>query len=382
MRYLFLFLLLAVPLYGAAAQSVTLDNGTLTLSSGVVSLDGGTLYVGSGGLLEESGGRIDTTATLVTAPVRSFSDPATADLLGGLGFTITTTISPGDVTVTRGHTPQIQYGNPSIRRYYDVSATTNTGLDATVVFHYHEAELNSNGEADLVLFRSIDGGTTWTLAGGTVDTDANTITMSGVDSFARWTAAISTTPLPVELVTFEGRADGAAVILRWTTASETNNAGFGLQRRSASAPQWQTITFVEGQGTTGAAQSYEHRLSDLAPGTYRFRLQQVDLDGTASYSAEVTVEVGMAEAYQLTAPYPNPFTPSTAFTLSVRQTQPVRVEVVDALGRRVALLHDGVLEGGQGHAFTFEAADLPSGLYLVRAQGAAFQASRAIVLAK
>ena len=84
----------------------------------------------------------------------------------------------------------------------------------------------------------------------------------------------------------------------------------------------------------------------------------------------------------LSPAYPNPFNPTTQFTLQVPRTQEVRVEVFNLLGQRVRLLHDGPLEAGEARAFTFEAADLPSGLYLYRAQGDDFVVTRQVTLLK
>jgi len=42
-------------------------------------------------------------------------------------------------------------------------------------------------------------------------------------------------PLPVELTSFEAQVDGDAVVLRWTTLTETNNAGFEVEQRTEGA---------------------------------------------------------------------------------------------------------------------------------------------------
>ena len=87
-------------------------------------------------------------------------------------------------------------------------------------------------------------------------------------------------------------------------------------------------------------------------------------------------------AFILSAAYPNPFNPRTQFTLEVRQAQEVRVEVFNLLGQRVRLLHEGPLEAGREHHFTFEAGDLPSGLYLFRAQSENLTITRQVTLLK
>ena len=67
-------------------------------------------------------------------------------------------------------------------------------------------------------------------------------------------------------------------------------------------------------------------------------------------------------------------------TLQVAEAQAVTVAVFDALGRRVAVLHDGPLPASQAHTFTLDGADLPSGTYVVRAIGETFAASQAVTL--
>ncbi|MEM8483947.1 MAG: T9SS type A sorting domain-containing protein [Bacteroidota bacterium] len=80
--------------------------------------------------------------------------------------------------------------------------------------------------------------------------------------------------------------------------------------------------------------------------------------------------------------YPNPFNPQTTVSLSLPSTQHVRVAVYDMLGRQVALIHNGMLDANQSHSFTFDAAKLRSGAYLVRVQGESFVQSRRISLVK
>ena len=60
----------------------------------------------------------------------------------------------------------------------------------------------------------------------------------------------------------------------------------------------------------------------------------------------------------------------------------MRIEVYNLLGRRMALLHDGVLEAQQPTAITFDASGLPSGNYLIRAVGSSFVSSQQVTLLK
>ena len=186
--------------------------------------------------------------------------------------------------------------------------------------------------------------------------------------------------LPVELSAFTARLDGDAALLQWQTASETNNAGFEVQTQNADA--WLSIAFLPGAGTTAEAQNYTFRTDPLAPGTHRFRLRQIDFDGASAFSPVVELTVELPEAYRLSAAYPNPFNPRTSFELAVRQTQHVTVSVFDMLGRRVATLFDGTMTANETRSFSFDGAGLPSGLYLYRAEGETFSATRQALLLK
>ncbi|NBC15802.1 MAG: hypothetical protein GVY18_00640, partial [Bacteroidetes bacterium] len=125
--------------------------------------------------------------------------------------------------------------------------------------------------------------------------------------------------LPVELTSFDATVDGEDVILRWATASETNNAGFDVQVLDAdgAAKSWSTLAFVDGHGTTTEPRSYHHRTATLEAGTHTFRLKQIDFDGAFEYSPEVEVVIGLPEQYVVEPAYPNPFNPEATLRFAV-----------------------------------------------------------------
>lgn len=193
--------------------------------------------------------------------------------------------------------------------------------------------------------------------------------------------ACSNLALPVELTTFDALAAGHDVLLNWETASEVNNAGFEVEHRYFDGP-FEHINFVEGYGTTNQPKTYTFRAEQLEAGRHYFRLKQVDYDGTFEYSPEIEVSVELPGTFELSNVYPNPFNPQAQFSLIVARAQQARVEVYDAQGRRVALLHNGTVEANELYRFTFDAHTLPSGLYLVRVLGETFMDTRSAVLMK
>jgi hypothetical protein len=191
------------------------------------------------------------------------------------------------------------------------------------------------------------------------------------------------TPIPVELAALTATTDKQVVTLAWQTQSETNNAGFAVERRTPGGEAWTEVAFVAGAGTTAEPQSYRHEVVNVRYGTHAFRLRQIDLDGTTTVAGEVEVRVELDEPYALAA-YPNPVPASTSATIDVtaREAQHVRVVVYDVLGRRVATLFEGEVEASQTERLRMPVRGLASGLYFVRVVGDHFVGTRRITLVR
>lgn len=211
---------------------------------------------------------------------------------------------------------------------------------------------------------------------GELRSTAQDVGIGGVDDFTgAGLIQADQAALPVELVAFDAVTDGRDIVLTWQTATETNNAGFRVEKRQAQGA-FERVAFVPGAGTTTETQTYQHRLADLAPGTYAFRLQQVDTDGTVHPSPVVEATLALEDAYQLSTVYPNPVQTTAALELLVREPQTVRAVVYDAIGRQVQVLHDGPVAPHEPVPLTLGADKLPSGLYLIHIHGEAFSATR------
>ena len=209
--------------------------------------------------------------------------------------------------------------------------------------------------------------------GGFVLTSSGEIITSSVDGGNFGEAAlveIAGTGLPVEMAGFDAAKNGSSVELTWQTASETNNAGFTVQRETESG--WTSLDFVESKvagGTTTETTSYRYTVQqELDPGTHRFRLEQKDLDGSTSLSDAVTVEIGLNEALTLQSPMPNPTRTQATVEFGVKKATETSVAVYNVLGQRVKTLYQGTPQANQMRDVTFNAGSLPSGVYFVRMQ--------------
>jgi hypothetical protein len=90
---------------------------------------------------------------------------------------------------------------------------------------------------------------------------------------------------------------------------------------------------------------------------------------------------GLPGGFALSEVSPNPFRRQASLTLEVAERQAVLIEVYDGLGRRVAVVHDGALEAG-AHALVLDGTQLPAGVYVVRATGETFVATRRVTLVR
>ncbi|MGI4872968.1 MAG: discoidin domain-containing protein [Janthinobacterium lividum] len=125
------------------------------------------------------------------------------------------------------------------------------------------------------------------------------------------------TPLPVSLTSFRATLAGKTVAVKWTTASEVNNAGFEVQR-SANGTDFTALSWVAGAGNSQTMRVYQYPdASPLRPTGY-YRLKQLDLSGAATYGPVVAVQLAAGEAVSVSL-YPNP----TADQATVRWEAPI-----------------------------------------------------------
>jgi hypothetical protein len=168
--------------------------------------------------------------------------------------------------------------------------------------------------------------------------------------------------VPVELTSFTANVRNSDVDLNWATATETNNQGFQIQRKSVDK-EFEQIGYVAGFGTTTESKSYSFTDANLTAGSYTYRLKQLDFDGSYKYSKEVTVEVGSPANFELSQNYPNPFNPSTNIKYSIPENSFVNLAVYNLLGEKVSTLVNEEQTAGN-YNLNFDATGLTSGTYI------------------
>ena len=161
--------------------------------------------------------------------------------------------------------------------------------------------------------------------------------------------------LPIELVNFSPRCEQQAVICEWTTASESNNDYFTIEK-SSDASQWQAVGTVKAAGNSTNYKSYtfvDKNPANGSDGVGYYRLKQTDYDGRATYSGIQSVGCELS-AEVLT--FPNPVDK----TLTVQGLQPnTALSIVNLQG----VILNRIIANNPTQILDFS--EYPSGVYLL-----------------
>ena len=191
-------------------------------------------------------------------------------------------------------------------------------------------------------------------------------------------------PLPIQMASFTASVvRNNDVEVAWKTVSETNNYGFEVYRKRNENGEWTKLGFIEGHGTTLAAQSYTYADKSVGFGKYYYQIKQIDLDGKSETFPEMEVTVGVApEKLTLAQNYPNPFNPSTVIEFVVPKSGFATMKVYNVLGQEVATLFEGNADEGKIYTARFNASNLPSGVYFYTLRSAGKAETKRMLLLK
>ncbi|MEO8168305.1 MAG: T9SS type A sorting domain-containing protein, partial [bacterium] len=248
-----------------------------------------------------------------------------------------------------------------------------------------------------VIYGTVNGGATWQQ--NFSSSSQNLRSVFALDGRHAWAVGLNNTILkydaphqvPIQLASFNASvSNNHDVRLAWRTISEVNNYGFEVQRAFGEAEGFESIdgSFVPGHGTTNQPQNYSWTDNNAPAGHLYYRLKQIDLDGTTSYTEPVSVDVltavgeaGVATAYSLNQNYPNPFNPVTTIQFSITSAELANLKIFDMLGREVATLVNEVKQPGI-YRVQWDANNFPSGMYFYKLTTERFSETRKLTLVR
>jgi hypothetical protein len=193
-------------------------------------------------------------------------------------------------------------------------------------------------------------------------------------------------PTPVRLSTFEALPRPEGIVLQWTTAFESDHAGFHIHRLTAGSSDYYRLT----SNLITSPGPYRFLDTEVKPGTtYFYRLETVDRSGGSEFygPVEATAVAGAGSPrIKLFQNQPNPFVAeqgATAIGFRLGDAVHVRLRVFDASGRLVCVLVDEVLEAGP-HAVLWDGkngggSNAGSGIYYYRLDAGELSEARTLV---
>ena len=195
--------------------------------------------------------------------------------------------------------------------------------------------------------------------------------------------------IPVEFTSFEASVSNNDIILNWTTATETNNQGFEIQRLKDSKieklKEWVKISFENGNGTTTEPQTYSFIDRNMSSGKYQYRLKQIDFNGSFEYSNTLEADISLPREFSLDQNYPNPYNPSTVISYQLPIASQTTLKVYDVLGNEISTLVDEEKPAGKYDVefqSTVGSRQLASGIFYYQIKAGDFIQTKKMILMK
>ncbi|MBW7838261.1 MAG: hypothetical protein H3C36_01190 [Chitinophagaceae bacterium] len=314
--------------------------GKILFTSNLIDMGNFYIDLGSTGYLdgEDENSRITATGTGEVLSTVTLNAPSGANP-GNLGAVITSSQNLGSTVIQRGHQSQVNtHGTgSSILRYYDITPSNNTGLNATLRIYYFDAEKNNLDENTFELFKS-DDNVNWTNVGQSArNTSMNYTEQTGLNSFSRWTLSNAAAALPVTGLKLSGQWKNGAAWLEWITQTEYHNSHFNVERKYEDDLNF----FIVGRknsahpgGNSNTLTTYhwlDHPLSNKGP--VQYRIQQQSLDGATAYSNIIAIRPDVNSQF-IVSMYPTLHVKDGIYLKTGGlQVEKMHVRIVDMSGR-------------------------------------------------
>ena len=249
------------------------------------------------------------------------------------------------------------------KEWWDLTLTAGAAT-AKVSLKWDDARnaLNHSVPASLVVAHFTDGA--WQSEGGASVNSSGSSTgtvgpSNSISSFSPFTFGSTSTPLPILLNSFTGTEKDCQAYLQWSTALEENANGFEIQQ-SIDGSSYTTVGFVKAKGSPSG---YRYSIPQSVAQAF-YRIREVDLDGSFTYSEVVLIKLACIVNSEMLAVYPNPVPAGS--NMEVRLLVPAargaaQLQVVDMTGR---ILSTHILQVQNGlNLYTIPSTGLAKGIY-------------------
>lgn len=342
---------------GASSPSygITSDGVFYISAIGLPSWNDSLIYVAGGGSKFEMSTNFGT----------SWVARANPGTVTGIGTSPTNT---GFVVVSlEGSKTKVMMSTDSGAKWTDVSGTPGAeipGADANTACNVMGIAVDVTNPlttwyaaTDFGIYETTNAGTNWTWMGPglipcrDVQIASNSTTMR-VATYGRgiWEVQLPISFSGVETNTLSATRSANGTDLTWNVENESSGAMFFVER-SIDGDGFARIDSMRGMGATSGTHSYSYADNTTAPGTYLYRIHEIDQSGTVEFSNQVELHYGTNGLY-LYQPYPNPFVlgenSASAVTLNFElpASDNVQLRIYDVKGTLIRTLVNQPMAGG------------------------------------
>jgi len=176
---------------------------------------------------------------------------------------------------------------------------------------------------------------------------------------------VSTTSLPIKLLSFSGRIQNNTVFLTWLTSYESNHERFVVEKSPAGYGNWSKIGTVNAFGNSATANKYQFTEAGLTSGKWMYRLKIFDADGKFNYSPVVILRLTGKALFLLEQNYPNPVHDITMIHYELGKDAIVRFELFSMDGKKIMAQQKGKqTKGSYNFPIDVESLALANGKYV------------------
>jgi hypothetical protein len=361
---------------GVTMDTTTMVTGAITMNSGYFNTGVDSLILGSlATIVGEQTGRYVVGKLLTSRSVGTGSTD-----FGGIGVSLNTGSDDlGSVNVVRvsgsaGKAVASITGinaDTSIARRWNIISDNPPTSGRNLTLSWVSDDDNGRDLTNAQLWKSLDGGGTWTEAFSSHDVSSTRSITESVTSFSAWTVSDAANPLPVQLASFTGAWEDGKVVLKWVTSFEATTDRWEIERSILSETGFMKIGDIS---ASGQPDTYYWN-DNSAVGDNFYRLAQIDNGGRTVYYGPIKVSCGLRANLisKILLCGPSPFTTLAKINYQVGQgVSEVKFVVYNIVGQEVFAENLGK-KGMGSYQTTWNGCDnqgrkLSAGVYFVNLQ--------------
>ncbi|QQS28333.1 MAG: T9SS type A sorting domain-containing protein [Sphingobacteriales bacterium] len=168
---------------------------------------------------------------------------------------------------------------------------------------------------------------------------------------------------PVTLLSFYGKAIETGNLLEWSTATETDNDFFTLQRSTGNVNEFYSVATIKGAGNSIVTQNYSYLDQNAPQGLCYYRLIQTDFNGTSTNSEIISINRSY-QSPQVFNVQPVPASDLVTISFSATIDGTARLELFDVAGKLVKIEILQIFAASVNQT-NFLVDGLPDGVYLL-----------------